>query len=85
MANKPLTTKKANDLTRNHWITQILESLKDQDIQQIATNKVAFPTLNEKGEEIFVEITVSIPKGSRDGSEYDFYSMAEEFKGKSGK
>jgi hypothetical protein len=43
------------------------------------TGEIAFPVVDEEGEDNWVVITVKIPTGSRDGDAYDGYSMAEDY------
>ena len=80
-----ITNKKANDNKR----VQILEELKkffnekDEDIIQTSSNKIAFPFVNELGSDEWVEITVSIPLGSRKNNEvFDGYEQAEQYQAK---
>ena len=45
----------------------------------MASNKVAMPFVNELGNEFFFVLTVSVPKGSRDGEPFDGRAEAEDF------
>lgn len=55
-------------------IHDLYESL-DMDHPQIASNQIAIPAVID-GEELWVRVTVSIPKGSRDGIPFDGYLEA---------
>lgn len=49
------------------------------DARMTKGNKFMFPCTDEKGEERFCEVTISIPKGNRDGEGYDGYAEAEAY------
>jgi hypothetical protein len=53
-----------------------------EDVLRVASNKIAFPTTDAEGNEFYIVVTVSIPKGEAygKGEEYDGYSMAESYK-----
>ena len=48
-------------------------------VRQTASNSFAFMFVNDEGGEGTVKITVSFPKGSRDGEPYDYDAEADEF------
>lgn len=48
-------------------------------VRQTASNAFAFMFVNDNGDEGTVKITVSFPKGSRDGEPYDYDAEADEF------
>ena len=50
-----------------------------EDAKRTASNQFAFPVVDEADNEKWVVITVTVPKGSRDGEAYDGYAMAEEY------
>jgi len=78
MTKTQLNNAKRNEVIEN--LTNFLE--KTEDVLRVASNKIAFPTTDAEGNEIYVTITVSIPKGEAygKGEEYDGYSMAESYK-----
>ena len=43
-------------------------------------NALVFPSTDAGGNELFVKIAVSIPRGDRSGEAYDGYAAAEQFK-----
>lgn len=79
-----VTDKKANEMYRNEVIESIYQMLQTngEDVMQVKTNKIAFPFVNSNGSDEFIEITVSVPLGSRDKEPYDAYALAEEFETK---
>lgn len=73
-----------NNEYREKIIAQVLQWFRsveggEQDIFHVGSNKLAFPFVNGNGNDEFVEITVSIPRGSRDGGGYDGYELKEEY------
>lgn len=50
------------------------------DAMQTKGNRFMFPCVDEKGNDLFCEVTISIPTGSRDGEGYDGYAEAEGYK-----
>ena len=66
---------------RENFLEKISEFFRksDEDVQRTKSNQIAFPTLDRMDNEKWVVITVTVPKGSRDGDEYDGYSVAEEY------
>ena len=51
---------------------------KGEDIGMISSNTFNFPIVTNDGEEAWVEITVKVPKGTKD-EEYDGYSRREQY------
>lgn len=73
-------SKKANDALRAKYLAQLIEKFKDdEDVLRTGTGEIAFPVVDEEGEDNWVVVTVKIPTGSRDGEVYDGYSMAEDY------
>ena len=73
-------SKKANDALRAKYLAQLIEKFKDdEDVLRTGTGEIAFPVVDEEGEDNWVIINVKIPVGSRDGEVYDGYSMAEDY------
>lgn len=74
----------ANDNYRNDFLLKLMEFCKSEDggqqeVLRTANNKFCFPFVNSEQSDEFLEITVSVPKGSRDGEPYDGYERAQEF------
>ena len=76
-----VTNKVANDNMRQKYIDLIKQNLIDIGEQVLVTNsnEIAFPCVNENGEEEFLKITFVIPAGSRDGTAYDGYNEAQSY------
>ena len=49
-----------------------------EDVGIIASNTINFPIVAEDGEEGWVEVTVKVPKGTKD-EEYDGYGRREQY------
>lgn len=79
MANTSETT--ANNVIRTETVNRIMTELANANVEALltASNKIAIPTVNSLGTEIYVVLTVSIPKGSRDGEAYDGHAEATDF------
>lgn len=50
------------------------------DVLRTGSQEICLPIVNEKGDEGYLVVTFKIPKGSRDGEEYDGYAMAQDYK-----
>ena len=50
----------------------------DEDVGMIASNTINFPVVADDGEEGWLEVTVKVPKGTKD-EEYDGYGRREEY------
>ena len=70
---------KLNDDIRQTVIEVLTANLLDkgEDVCRVASNKIAFPTLDATGDDKWVVLTVSVPK-----DEYDGYTDAEFYKEK---
>ena len=77
---KKITPLTANNRAREEHVKNLLSHLQEtQDAFLVKSNKICYPTLNELGDEIFIEITVSVPRGSRDGDAYNGYELKAEY------
>jgi hypothetical protein len=61
-------------------IEGFLESEMSADVLRTGSQEYCVPIVNEEGDEGYLVITFKIPKGSRDGEEYDGYAMAQDYK-----
>lgn len=68
-----------NDEVRNQYMTQFRERFAEETILQTASNELCIPCVDDEGNEGYLTIIFRIPKGSRDGEEYNGYDMAEEY------
>ena len=73
--------KALQDETRAVWFNKLMEFLTTtgEDAQQVSSNAMGFYTLDSEGNETAVKITVQIPKGSREGDEFDPVGEAQDF------
>lgn len=64
------------DIVRDKNLAIIKDFLVEQgeDVLDIATNKFVYPTVDSEGNEMFVQVTVSIPSGQRGMGGYDGYA-----------
>lgn len=71
---------KVTDSVRLDYVNFLTEVFANngEDVQRIKSNKIAFPCAKDE-EEFYVEITVSIPKGTKD-EPYDAYERAESYR-----
>lgn len=72
-------SKKANDALRAQYIQKLIEKFQDEDVMRTGTGEIAFPVVDEEGEDNWVVITVKIPTGTREGDAYDGFGLAEEY------
>jgi len=59
--------------------TQYLTDL-GEEVMRESGNAIVFPTTDEQGNEMFVKVAVSIPRGDRSGEAYDGYAAAADYK-----
>lgn len=71
---------------RNQYLDMISEMISNQmetDALPVSASELAIPCLDEEGNEKFVLIKVSIPRGTRNGEggydPYDGYAVAEDY------
>lgn len=75
-----MAQKKLGEESRSLIMFYIQETLRAHDIDCLRTgsNKFGIPMV-ENGEETALEITVSIPKGARDGTKYDPFEAEQAY------
>ena len=65
-------------------ISEVIESKYQTDVLPVSASELAIPVTDAEGNEKFVLIKVSIPRGSRNGdggyTEYDGYAAADDYK-----
>lgn len=69
-----------NDEIRNLYMTKVRNALVDEEILQTGSNELCIPWVDDEGREGYITIVFRIPKGSRDGEEYNGYTIAEDYK-----
>ena len=72
--------KMKNDEIRNLYMTKVRNALVDEEILQTGSNELCIPWVDDEGREGYITIVFRIPKGSRDGEEYNGYTIAEDYK-----
>jgi hypothetical protein len=77
-----MTQKQINDQLREMYVNNLIEVLTaaGEEVLRVGSNVITIPVVDASGEDSFVEFTVKVPTGSRDGDPYDGYSLAEDFK-----
>ena len=72
----------ANAKIREACLQKVADYLRAQgeDVLQVKSNEIAFPCLNELGNEEWIVLTLKVPNGSRDGEPYDGYGEAESYR-----
>ena len=82
-----MTNTALNNNLRNVTLRDLIEFLAskyDVDVLSVSSSSVVFPTVDEEGNEKYVKISVSVPRGTRNGKggydDYDGYAMAEDYK-----
>ena len=63
-------------------ITQLLTN-SGEEVLRVDSTKIAYPVTDEEGNDLFIEVAVKVPKGTKepDGgySGYDGYTLAQEY------
>ena len=81
MTKAQLETKLRNSFL--NFVTEQVQTAFDTDVLAVSASELAIPTLDEEGNEKFVLIKVSIPRGTRNGQggydPYDGYAIAEDY------
>ena len=77
MTKSQLTTKKREDVLE---LIQGLLAELGEEVMRESGNALVFPSTDDEGNELFVKIAVSIPRGDRTGEAYDGYAAAEDYK-----
>lgn len=74
--------KKAVEALRAKYVQMVSEALKaaGEEILVTGSNEVCIPVVDGDGDDQYVVFTVKVPTGDRDGTPYDGYAMAEEYK-----
>lgn len=82
-----MTNTALNNALRNNTLRDIIEFISTKyevDALSVSSSAIVYPTVDEEGNEKYVKITISVPRGSRDGKggyeEYDGYAAAEDYR-----
>ena len=75
-----------NAKVRTEFLTTVSDMISEKfntDVMQVSSSEITFPWINSEGDEIFVKVKISVPRGTRNGEGYDAYdgyAAAEDYK-----
>lgn len=77
-----MSKHKLASIKRNEVIEMLAELLADcgEEVLRENGNAIVFPSTDSEGNELFVKIVVSVPRGDRSGEAYDGYDAAAAYK-----
>ena len=82
MSMASMETAIRNDFISN--ISEFIENWRGADVLQVSASEITIPVVDEEGNEKFVLIKISVPRGTRNGNgtytPYDGYAAAEDYK-----
>ena len=82
MSMASMETAIRNDFISN--ISGFIENWRGADVLQVSASEIAIPVVDEEGNEKFVLIKISVPRGTRNGdgtyTPYDGYAAAEDYR-----
>lgn len=73
--------KQLREEMKTIYVEKLIDYFKDsEDVLRVGSNEIAFPIVDNEGNEDFIVLTCKIPTGANKGTEpYDGYAMAEEY------
>ena len=76
-----MAVKSLDSKLREKWVSLLKELLDGtgEEVIQYKSNELCIPVLDEDSNEKWVQFVVKVPKGNRDGDEFDGYSMRQEY------
>lgn len=76
-----VTQRVANANLRAAYTNMIAELLidSDEDVGYVSAGVINFPVVDENGNDSWIEISIKVPSGSRDGTPYDGYELREDY------
>ena len=76
-----MTRKTLRENLKMRYLQKLIDFLNSngEQVLRVGSNEIAFPVIDEEGNEDFITLKIVIPIGSRDGDIYDGYSMAEQY------
>ena len=76
-----LTRKQLDEAIKVRFLESVTEHLSNagEEVLRVGSNEIALPVVDAEGEERWLVLTFKVPTGSRDGDEYDGYSMKEAY------
>ena len=72
-------SRKSENNLRAKYLRLISEMLEAQDEQVLVvkSNELSIPTIDDEGNECFMNITFKVPKGDRSGEPYDAFTESQ--------
>lgn len=82
MANSSVSRLALENEVRAKIFALIRPVLEEEfgDVMFVKNTEITMPTVFSTGEECFANVSISLPRGSRDGDPYDGYVAAEDYK-----
>lgn len=76
-----LTRKQLDEAIKVRFLEGVTEHLSNagEEVLRVGSNEIALPVVDAEGEERWLVLTFKVPTGSREGEEYDGYSMKEDY------
>ena len=76
-----LTRKQLDEAIKVRFLESVTEHLSNagEEVLRVGSNEIALPVVDAEGEERWLVLTFKVPTGSREGEEYDGYSMKEDY------
>ena len=76
-----VSKKVLHEEIKARYMSVVCDFLREQGEEVLVTgsNKFAIPVVDSQGNEEFLEVTLKVPTGSRDGDPYDGYGEAESY------
>ena len=76
-----LNRKQLDEEIKLRFLEGVSEHLENcgEEVLRVKSNEIALPVVDSDGEERWLVLTFKVPTGSRDGEEYDGYSMKEDY------
>lgn len=76
-----VTQRLANSNLRANYANILFDMLisSGEDVGRVSAGVLNFPVVDENGNDSWIEITIKVPTGSRDGTPYDGYELREDF------
>ncbi len=76
-----LSNGKLDSILREDYVERIVDFFTEsgEDVGYIASNAIAFPVVDKAGNEKWITIRISVPKGERNGEPYDGYAEIADY------
>ena len=77
-----ITKSQLTSMKREEVLAMLTDFLTEQDeeVMRESGNALVYPSVDAAGNEIYIKITVSIPRGDRSGEAYDGHDAAAAYK-----